>query len=316
MSKLYRDFETRAQIDAEYDVERSVPDFMHYARQYVDGSAAARKTLEARLGLRYGPTLDEYLDVFPASRPNAPILVFLHGGYWRILSARDFSFIASGPVAAGVTVAVVNYSLCPAVTLDEIVRQTRAAIAWLWRNAREHNGDPESIHVSGHSAGGQLTAMAALTEWERDYGLPRAVVKSGIPISGLFDLEPLRHSFLQDDLRLDDALIARNSPRFLVRTVPVPMLVTCGGDESAEFLRQSEDFLETWIGAGNPGTRLAQPGRNHFTAITGFADPQSALCREVFRIMRHTPARASATRRPRLPSRYRDRDRYRHRRPA
>ena len=303
MSKLYRDFETRARIDAEYDVERSVPDFMHYARQYADGSAAARRTLEARLGLRYGPTLDEYLDVFPASRPGAPVLVFLHGGYWRILSARDFSFVASGPVAAGVTVAVVNYSLCPAVTLDEIVRQTRAAIVWLWRHAREHNGDPENIHLCGHSAGGQLTAMAALTEWERDYGLPRTVVKSGIPISGLFDLEPLRHSFLQDDLRLDDGLIARNSPQFLIRPVPVPLLITCGGDESAEFLRQSEDFLEAWTGAGNRGVRLAQPGRNHFTAITGFADPDSAMCREVFRMMRHTPVRPGAARRPRLPSR-------------
>lgn len=305
MPKLYRDFETRARIDAEYDVERSVPDFMHYARQYVDGSAAARRTLEARLGLRYGPTLDEYVDIFPASRRNAPILVFLHGGYWRILSARDFSFVASGPVAAGVTVAVVNYALCPAVTLDEIVRQTRAAIVWLWRHAREHNADPENIHVCGHSAGGQLTAMAALTEWERDYGLPRTVVKSGIPISSLFDLEPLRHSFLQDDLRLDDGLVARNSPQFLIRPVPVPLLVTCGGDESAEFLRQSEDFLEAWTGAGNQGSRLAQPGRNHFTAITGFADPDSALCREVFRMMRHTPARPVAARSPRLPSRYR-----------
>ena len=203
------------------------------------------------------------------------------------------------------TVAVVNYSLCPAVTLDEIVRQTRSAIVWLWRHAREHNADPENIHVCGHSAGGQLTAMAALTEWERDYGLPRTAVKSGIPISGLFDLEPLRHSFLQEDLRLDDGLVARNSPQFLVRPVPVPLLVACGGDESAEFLRQSEDFLEAWTGAGNRGARLAQPGRNHFTAITGFADPDSALCREVFRMMRHTPARPVATRRPRLPSRYR-----------
>ena len=307
MSKLYRDFATRAEIDAEYDVERSVPDFMHYARQYADGSAAARRTLDSRLGLRYGPTLDEHLDVFPAPRRNAPILVFLHGGYWRILSARDFSFVASGPVAAGVTVAVVNCSLCPAVTLDEIVRQTRAAIAWLWRHAREHNGDPENIHVCGHSAGGQLTAMAALTEWERDYGLPTAVVKSGIAISGLFDLAPLRHSFLQDDLRLDDGLIVRNSPQYLVRPVSVPVLVTCGGDESAEFLRQSEDFLDAWIGAGNRGTRFAQPGRNHFTAITGLADPDSALCRAVFAIMRHTPARPHTTRRPRLPSRARAR---------
>ena len=257
MTKLYRDFTTRAQIDAEYDVEQSVPDFMHYARQYTDGSAAARRTLEARLGLRYGPTLDEYLDVFPASRRYAPILVFLHGGYWRILSARNFSFVASGPVAAGVTVAVVNYSLCPAVTLDEIVRQTRSAIVWLWRHAREHNADPENIHVCGHSAGGQLTAMAALTEWKRDYGLPRTVVKSGIPISGLFDLEPLRHSFLQEDLRLDDGLVARNSPQFHVRPVPV----RCSSPAGATRARSSSASPRTSSrsgparGTGEPGSR-------------------------------------------------------------
>ena len=157
--------------DAEYDVERSVSDFMHYARQYADGSAAARGTLEARLGVRYGPTVDEYLDIFPASRPGAPILVFLHGGYWRILSARDFSFVASGPVAAGVTVAVVNYALCPAVTLDEIVRQTRAVIVWLWRHAREHSGDPENIHVCGHSAGGQELAGDSTGGARVDVGL-------------------------------------------------------------------------------------------------------------------------------------------------
>ena len=305
MSKLCRDFGNRAWIDAEYDVERSVPDFMSYVRQYAEGSVAARRDLDARLDLRYGPTLDEYLDVFPASRPNAPILVFLHGGYWRLLSAREFSFVASGPVAAGVTVAIVNYALCPAVTLDEIVRQTRAAVVWLRRHGREHNGDPESIHVCGHSAGGQLTAMIALTEWERDYGLPRTVVKSGISISGLFDLEPLRHSFLQDDLRLDDGLIARNSPLPLIRPVPVPLLVTCGGDESAEFRRQSGDFLDAWVRAGNRGVSFAQPGRNHFNAITGFADPDSPLCREVFALMRHTPRRrdGAGVRRPRLPSR-------------
>jgi len=287
MSALYRSFKSGAEIDAQYDVEKSVPDFTIYARQYVEGSRDARRRLACVLKVRFGPSVDEYVDIFPAAEPNAPVLIFFHGGYWRILAAEDFSFVAAGPVAASVTVVVANYALCPKVTIDEITRQARATVAWVHRRIGDYGGDRRRIYVSGHSAGGQLTAMCLLTDWERDYGLPADVVKGGIAISGVFDLAPIRHSAMQREIRLTDEQIERNSPQFHIRRVAAPLLVTYGGDETAEFSRQSEDFLASWIAAGNRGLALSQPGANHFTAITGFAEMDSGLTRGVLELMGH-----------------------------
>ena len=289
MTSLYRNFASAAEIDAEYDVEKAVPDFTIYARQYIEGSRAARKRLRGFFNVHFGPSRDEYVDIFPAARPDAPVLIFFHGGYWRILAAEDFSFVAEGPVAAGVTVVVANYSLCPKVTIDEITRQARATVAWTHRRIREYGGSPDKIYVSGHSAGGQLTAMCLMTDWAGEYGLPRDVVKGGLAISGVFDLRPIKHTSMQPQIRLTDEQIVRNSPQLLIRRVSQPLVVTYGGDETAEFCRQSEDFLADWISAGNRGNGFAQPGANHFTAITGFATPDSPLCRAAFELMGHRP---------------------------
>src|SRR5271170_5159315 len=125
MAAYFRQFQTRADLDKAYDVERSVPNFRIYVDQWVDGSAQARRHLDGKLGVRFGPTVEEYCDVFPAHRRGAPVFVFIHGGYWRLLSAREFSFVALGPVAAGVTTVIASYALCPNVTVGEIVRQMR-----------------------------------------------------------------------------------------------------------------------------------------------------------------------------------------------
>jgi arylformamidase len=289
MAALYRNFTTAAEIDAEYDVEKAVPDFTIYARQYIGGSRAARERLRGSFKVRFGPSADEYVDVFPAARPGAPVLIFFHGGYWRILAAEDFSFVAEGPVSAGVTVVVANYSLCPKVTVDEITRQARATVAWAHRRIRDYGGDPDRIYVSGHSAGGQLTAMCLLTDWSGEYGLPPNVVKGGVAISGVFDLKPIKFTSMQPQIRLTDDVIERNSPHYLIRRAAAPLLVTYGGDETAEFCRQSEDFLAAWTAAGNAGTGFPQLGANHFTAITGFATADSGLCRAVFDFMGHVP---------------------------
>src|SRR5262245_25605646 len=156
-----------------------------YREWFVNGSAAARADLDCTLDVRFGPTLDETLDIFPARRPGSPVLVFVHGGYWRILSSKEFSLVARGPVAHDVTVVVTNYSLCPKVSIAEITRQSRAAIAWLSREARSFNGDPERIFVCGHSAGGQQVGMVVATDWPGEHGLPQDSIKAGIPISGL-----------------------------------------------------------------------------------------------------------------------------------
>ncbi len=279
--KLYREFSSQEELDAQYNVELSVPDLRPYFEFFVGESERARRELDCALDMPFGPTLDETLDVFPAAVPGSPVLVFIHGGYWRRLSSKEFSLAALGPVAHNITVAVTNYSLCPKVTIGEITRQSRAAIAWLAREAEAYNGDPERIFVCGHSAGGQQVGMLVATDWSGEYGLPGNVLKGGVPISGIYDLEPLRYSWLQPKILLDHDTIVRESPMRHIPDQAPPLLLSLGGDESEEFHRQSRDYLDAWRARGHAAESFAQPGKNHFNAIDGLADPRSPLCRAV-----------------------------------
>ena len=282
---LYRDFSTQEELDAQYNLREAVPEFPHYKEFYEEQSRETRERLECHLDVPYGPTLAECLDVFPAGKPETPILVFFHGGYWHTFGSKDFSFVAEGPVSAGVTTVVTNYALCPKVTLEEIVRQSRAAIAWLYENALTFGGDRERIYVSGHSAGGHLTAMLALTSWETDYGLPVDTVKGGCPISGLFDLRPFPYTYLQPKLQLTWDQILRNSPILRIPDVAPPLLVTYGDEETSELRRQSDDFLAAWRSRGLRGEHLPQPGKDHFSAIDGLLDASSPLCSAILEQM-------------------------------
>lgn len=275
---LYREFTSTAQIDAQYNAGAAVADSAAHMQRFIAQSAAARAQLRGALDIAYGPTLDETLDIFPADRPGAPVFVYLHGGYWRAFSSKDYSFVGLGLVPRGITTVVVNYSLCPKVTVDEITRQARAAVAWTLRHIGSHGGDPARVAAGGHSAGGHLTAMCLETRWAEDYGLPVDPLVAAVLVAGIYDIEPLRHSYLQPTIQLDDGIVRRNSPLFAVRRCRTPLLVTWGADESAEFARQSTAFHAAWQAAGNASELWPQPGANHFTAIDGFADPSSRLC--------------------------------------
>ena len=276
---LYRSFASSDEIDAEYKPSLRVADAEALMRGYGERSAAARTRLAGRYGIPYGPTCDEKLDIFPADRPDAPVFVFIHGGYWRAFAASDHSFVALGPVALGITTVVVDYSLCPKVTIDEITRQCRAAVAWTLRHIGAHGGDPGRVAIGGHSAGGHLSAMCLETRWNEDYGLARDPLAAALLVSGIYDIEPLRYSYLQPTIQLDDGIVRRNSPLFGVQPCATPVLATWGADESEEFARQSTSFHATWQAAGNRSELYAQPGANHFSAIHGFADPGDPLCR-------------------------------------
>lgn len=284
--KLYRNFVRQEDIDLHYDCESSL-DMQPILDWVVGNSQRARDELTCLLDQPFGPTIDETVDVFPANTPNAPVLVIVHGGWWRATTSKEWSLLARGPVALGYTVVVTNYSLCPKVSVDEITRQTRAAVAWVYRNAVRYNGNPDRIFVAGHSAGGQLVGMLALTDWVAEYGLPEDVVKGGVPISGLFDLEPFRYSWLQPKLQLNHDTIQRQSPLFHIPadTSRFPILVTLGGDESEEFHRQSRTFADAWRAGGALVQWLDQPGKNHFTALEGFESPQSALCQAIHELI-------------------------------
>ncbi|MDB5911334.1 MAG: esterase [Ramlibacter sp.] len=271
-------FRSQAEIDAQYDTSLSVADEGACVRHYLRQARQARASLRCVLDVAYGPTLAETLDIFPADQPNAPVFVFIHGGYWRALSAKDFSGVALGLQRRGITTVVIDYALCPQVRLDEITRQARAAVAWVLRNIAAHGGDPTRVAVGGHSAGGQLAAMCLQAEWARDYGLPQDPLKAAVLVSGLYDLEPLRWSYLQPSLQLDEGLVQRNSPVRNVRPCATPAWITWGGDETAEFQRQAKLYRDTWLAAGNTAELSPLPGADHFSAIHGFEDPQSPLC--------------------------------------
>jgi arylformamidase len=282
---LYREFSTQEELDAQYNMANSVPDYQNYAKFYVEESKETREQLDCHLDVSFGPTIAEHLDVFPADQPNAPVLLFIHGGYWHSLSSREFSFVADGPVSKGVTTIVLNYALCPDVTIDEIVRQSRAAVAWLEKNVEDYGGDSSKIYVAGHSAGGHLTAMLLATDWEGRYGISADIIKGGCSISGLFDLEPFPYTYLQPKLQLTWGQIRRNSPiRHIPDSAP-PLLVTYGNEETSEMRRQSNDFLTAWRKNQLEGDLLPQPGKDHFSAIDGFLDADSLLCRAILEQM-------------------------------
>lgn len=278
MATLYRDFTTQEQIDAQYDTALPVADRAAEMRHFADRSALARATLRCTLDVPYGPTRAETLDIFPAQAPGAPVFVFIHGGYWRALSPKEFSCVALGLVRRGITVVVPDYALCPAVAIDEIVRQMRAACAWVLRHVGEHGGDPQRVAVGGSSAGGHLAAMCLQTEWQRDYGLPQDPFRAAVMASGLYDLAPLRHSYLQPKIQLTEGTVRRCSPVLHVRPCATPVLLTWGGLEQAEFARQSLAWRDAWCGAGNRAELLEQPRAHHFSAIHGFEEPDSPMC--------------------------------------
>jgi len=273
-------------LDREYNPRTQVPEFAVYFSRWKRDAQQVRATARAHLDLRYGPAPAERLDFFPAGGTVSPLLVFVHGGYWRALDKDDFSWIAPPYVAAGIGVAVVNYGLLPATALIEIVAQVRRACAWLHHNARGLGVDAERIVCSGHSAGGHLAAMMIATDWPGVWAqFPRRLLSGAVTISGLFDLEPLtRAEFLRSDLRLDQVLTRALSPVLLPWRTDVPVVRAVGEHESAEFHRQSMLIAERWPQAC-ARELIDVPGCNHLSVCEAFADTDSALfqaTRELF----------------------------------
>src|SRR5262245_12955792 len=186
---LYRGMD-RAQLDAAYNNGAAVKNVDAIRADWDARSAAVRKNARGHLDLRYGDAARQRLDLFLADRPHAPTLLFIHGGYWQANDKERFSFVAAGPLARGINVAVVEYTLAPEARMDAIVGEIRRSVAWLSEHLRDHGADPARILVSGHSAGGHLTAAMM--------NLP--AVKGGLAISGLYDLEPIRLNYLNDKL--------------------------------------------------------------------------------------------------------------------
>ena len=270
-----------AWLESQYNNRARVPSHPEVFRRWAEASALVRGATGARLDLRYGAGAGETLDLFPPTQPvagGAPVLVFIHGGYWRSLDKAEHAFIAPAFNAAGALVVVPNYALCPAVTVEHIALQMASMLAWVWRHALEFGGDPARIALVGHSAGGHLATMLLSCRW-KDIApdLPPQPVTGALSISGLYDLEPLRHApSLQADLRLTPTSVARLSPAFFPRPKGARLYAVVGLDESDEFRRQNSLIRDVWGPTAVPVCETL-PGANHFTVLNPLADPSSRL---------------------------------------
>jgi len=262
--------------ETQYNVRAAIPEHAQIFACWRERSRQARQTLPCALDIAYGGGPNEALDIFQARGECRALLTFLHGGFWRALDKSDFSFIANPFVERGVTVAVVNYALTPVVTVETIVRQMLAAHAWLYRNCKRYGVPPDRIHVSGHSAGGQLTAMMLAAVWSAyARGLPDDLVKSGLAVSGVYDLEPLLQVSFNSDMRLNAESVRKLSPINYRPLRSVPFFTAVGGDESEEFRRQNRLIAETWDHCFRRDVPM--PRCHHLGVIEQLGDPESAL---------------------------------------
>ena len=269
--------------DRMYNNRALVPDFADHFAHWKNASEQARQTLPAQLDVRYGDGPNETLDIFPAARADAPVVIFIHGGYWRSLDKADHSFVAPALRDMGACVVVVNYALCPGpeaqpVTVPDIALQMAQASAWVWRHIGAHGGDRNNITVIGHSAGGHLAAMLLACDWKKlGRDLPVGLVRKALSISGLFDLAPVRKTpFVQGDLRITPAHVRMASPAKWQRPRQGVLYTVVGGDESAEFLRHNRLIHQAW-GPKTVPVCEDLPGLNHFSVVTDLTRPGSRL---------------------------------------
>ncbi len=269
-----------AWYDSMYNNRALVPEHAVHFAYWRDASAQVRATQRCFQDVAYGRGLNETLDIFPSdiAPEKAPVVVFIHGGYWRSLDKADHSFLAPTFTAQGAHVVVPNYALCPAVTVSDIAMQMVKAVAWVWRNIHRFGGDPSRITLVGHSAGGQLVAMLLACDWPvYAADLPAHLVTKALSISGLYELESVRATpYLKDSLRLTEQEALRNSPAWMPAPKQGTLYSVAGGIESEEFLRHNLLIQQSW-GKDRVPVAEALEGLQHFSIVESMTQPGSRL---------------------------------------
>jgi arylformamidase len=280
--------------EREYNNRLRVPEYQQIFSRWAEAGKQFRDLHQhdpgTHLHRAFGDADGSQLDYFSCGVSGSPLFVFIHGGYWRSLDKHDFSWLAGPFLTAHIDVAVLNYALCPKVSIEEIVHQLQEGCVWLYRNAGVLGFDRQSITVGGHSAGAHLAAMMLCADWPTwGADLPPDLTKSALLISGLYDLEPLLYaSFVQNDLKLDAASVTGLSAAFLSPHPGSSVVTAVGGLESDEFKRQNQLIEQHW--PGHFLEDIPMPGMDHFTVVDALIDPAHPLTQAAIALCRKSGA--------------------------
>tara|TARA_S200000501_G_scaffold376992_1_gene433783 strand:- start:1374 stop:2264 length:891 start_codon:yes stop_codon:yes gene_type:complete len=281
VTKIFREFDQK-ELDAQYNNRAHVPDYEDYYERWKPACAEVLTNFQNHLDLPYGSGARERIDlILPEGRGPHPIQLYIHGGYWMSRSKSDQTFLAKPFVETGVAFGLIEYDLIPDVRINDIVRQCRTAAAWIHENAHSYGLDANHIYVSGHSAGGHLTAMLALTDWTAFGEYPTNLMKGGCAISGIYNLNPIKLSYMQEVLSFNDREVVDNSPMLSDNVPKTPLIITVGAAETDEFRRQSKAFSDDWHSKGGNCSFMEQSGRNHFSILDELGDREGKLVQSI-----------------------------------
>jgi arylformamidase len=283
-TKVFLDYD-QAALDRAYDQTQWAPNMQEVLQRRAAAGDAVRARLGAPRSFAYGPSSVERLDVYPAPRAGAPVMVFLHGGAWRGGDARSQAYPAGMFVGAGAHWVVPDFATVMDVGLDGMVAQVRGAVAWVARHAADFGGDPTRVYVGGHSSGGHLAGNVLVTDWATEFGLPPDVVKGGLCISGMYDLKAVRLSARSSYVKFDDRIEHALSPQRHLDRLTAPVVVAYGERDSPEFQRQSREFAAALERAGRLRRLLVGGGLNHFEMPETLASPDGLLGRAALELL-------------------------------
>jgi arylformamidase len=274
---LYKNYD-QAALDRQFNNRLHTPEYANYFSRWELLSRQTEKKYLVIKGVSYGNLPLEKSDIYPSSQTQSKTLVFIHGGYWQMLDKSAFHFIADAFHSDNITTVFLNYPLAPQYTMDQMVSSCRKAIGWLYQNIDGYHGDPNQIYVAGHSAGGHLAAMLMATDWPRFNAIiPANIIKGVCALSGLFNLVPIRLSYLNKVLNLEQEMAIRNSPVNLQPVNSCSILIAVGTAETNEFIDQSTELSNSWEERNISVKLLKVPGKNHFSILEAMTD-QNADC--------------------------------------